>query len=61
MPTIESKDCKCALCERGRRYYRNTENLPPEERDWMRGFYDAILDSESEAEMHEANEAKEPS
>lgn len=43
--------CECALCQRGRRYYKNTEGLPQEERDWMHGFYDAVLDEECEREM----------
>ncbi len=46
--------CDCNLCKRNRRYYRNTSKLPKAERDWMRGFYDSVLDSECEAEMQKA-------
>jgi len=48
--------CKCSLCARGRRYYRNTAGLPKAERDWMRGFYDAVIDAECEEDMRKASE-----
>lgn len=53
--------CNCDFCQRGRRFYKNTEKLPKTERDWMRGFYDAILNAECEEEMHKAaNASHEP-
>lgn len=52
----KSNRCNCNLCERGRRYYRNTAKLPKTERDWMRGFYDAVLDEEYEAEMKKSQQ-----
>lgn len=52
---LKRQSCECALCQRGRRYYKNTESLSQEERDWMRGFYDAVLDEECEREMQAAN------
>lgn len=54
-----SSKCNCDLCKRGRRYYKNTAKLPKSERDWMRGFYDAVLDAECEEEMQKAtNESR---
>ena len=53
-PSAFSSKCNCTLCQRSERYYKNTENLPEEERDWMRGFYNAILDWECEEEMKAA-------
>lgn len=49
-----SLTCQCDLCKRGQRYYQNTESLPPEEKEWMRGFYDAVLNAEAEEEMQKA-------
>ncbi len=49
-----NRRCDCWICKRGRKFYRITAKLPPKERNWMRGFYDAVLDSETELEMKQA-------
>lgn len=51
---LVSRVCDCALCQRGRRFYKNTHMLPAEEKLWMRGFYDAVLDAECEESMRVA-------
>jgi len=52
------KGCHCNLCRRSRRYYRNTAKLTRAEREWMRGFYDTVLDMESEQEMASVTNSK---
>jgi hypothetical protein len=47
--------CECKLCKRGREYYRITERLPADEQKWMREFYDAVLDTETELSMERAS------
>ena len=50
MPENPVHPCQCDMCERGRRYYRNTEALPAAEMEWMRSLYDAMLEREAAAE-----------
>lgn len=48
--------CKCSLCRRSRRFYRNTAKLKKPEMEWMREFYDYVLNVECEDEMRKAVE-----
>lgn len=46
--------CQCFLCKRSARYYKNISKLPREERDWMRAFYEYVMDFECERSMQES-------
>lgn len=48
------KRCDCSLCRRSRKFYRITAKLPLKDREWIRGFYDTVLDTECVLEMEMA-------
>lgn len=46
--------CQCPCCRTSRKFYRITAKLKPTDREWMRGFYDCVLNEAAEHEMQEA-------
>lgn len=50
--------CDCALCKRGRKFYRITAALPKQQREWIRAVYNNLMDAECEVEMYRAQPRK---
>lgn len=50
---IPTRRCQCGMCKRGRKYYRLTSKMNLKDREWMRGFYDYVMEMECELDMRD--------
>ena len=50
--------CQCPLCVRAHEFAKRISPLPEEDRKWLNGLYDHLVDTEEELSMRQAEDAE---
>ena len=43
--------CQCDLCQRTKKFFAIIDQLPDEDKEWMAGFYDYVIEHEEHYDL----------